>query len=220
MNLFNWSKSPWFMPVLILAALAIGTATYFPALAYINDLRDRLATNQQTLARLNSRIEVGKIAADASHENISPFAGDFLPGTDASLVVAGLQNQLRDLVMKNNVELNSSNTLPVRTDAGVTYVGLHIVLRGEIKDTQRVLHTIETGKPLLFVSRVVMRMDTWAITSNDPGRNGQPALVSELDVFGPMLPEGVAEAERNASSTSTTAGPPPAIRSTPIRGRR
>ncbi len=101
----------------------------------------------------------------------------------------------------------------------MTYLGLHLIVRGEIKDIQQVLHVIETGRPLLFVSRASLRLDSWPITSNDPARNGQPALVAELDVFGAMLPTSVASAAPEAN-TDFPGGSPASPPATPFRARR
>jgi hypothetical protein len=175
-----------------------------------------LNSNRETLARLSRTIAIGQSAISASNQSASPFTADFLSGANESLVVAGLQSRLRDLAIQNMVDLNSSNNLPSRSEGGVTYLGLHIVLRGEIKDVQRVLHVIETGKPLLFVSRAIMRMDSWPIASNVPERNGQPALVAELDVFGAMSPDGLTRAEPEASNDTADA---PVVRPNPLRRR-
>jgi hypothetical protein len=220
MNGFAWIRSHWFAPLAVLAALIILAAGYWPALGMIGDLQARIVSQRETLARLNSEIAVRQAGIGSSDGRVSPFTADFFTGGSESLVVAGLQNRLRDLAIARNVDLNSANNLPSRTEGGVTYLGLHLILRGEIKDIQQVLHVIETGRPLLFVSRASLRLDSWPITSNDPARNGQPALVAELDVFGAMLPTSIASAAPEASSDFPGGSPasPPATLS--FRGRR
>jgi Type II secretion system (T2SS), protein M subtype b len=219
MNWGDWIRSAWLVPALVLAALGLAAASYWPALAVINDREERLAAAKETLTRLDSQIAVGQSVIDAAAKGGSPLAGDFLSGANESLVVAGLQSRLREMAIRNNVELNSSNSLPSRVEDEVTYLGLHVVMRGEIKDVQHVLHGIETGRPILFVSRAGLRMDTWPIQSSDPERNGQPALVAELDVFGAMLPDG-AEAPPPVAGDRTSPGSANAAPRTAPRGRR
>lgn len=220
MSSFAWIRSGWFLRLAVVAVLILLAAGYWPALGMIGDLQARIASQRETLARLNSEIAVRQAGIGAPDGSNSPFIADFLAGGSESLVVAGLQNRLRDLAIAHNVDLNSANNLPSRTEGSVTYLGLHLIVRGEIKDIQQVLHVIETGQPLLFVSRASLRLDSWPITSNDPARNGQPALVAELDVFGAMLPTAVASAAPEASTDFPGGSPvsPPATPS--FRGRR
>jgi hypothetical protein len=220
MNRLSWISSAWGVRVLIIAVLLLGAASYLPALAVIRDLEARLTSSREMLARLNSEIAVGRSGISESDHSVSPFAADFLPGGNESLVVANLQSRLRDLAIQNNVDLNSANNLPSRTEGSVNYLGLHIVVRGEIKDIQRVLHVIETGRPLLFVSRAAMRMDSWPITSNDPERNGRPALVAEMDVFAAMLPESFTAAGPEMQNDAAAGRPVNASGPSTLRGRR
>lgn len=220
MSSFAWIRSGWFPPLAILAALLMLAGGYWPALGMIGDLQARIATQRETLARLNREILIRQAGIGSPDGRASPFTADFLAGGSESLVVAGLQNRLRELAIAHNVDLNSANNLPLRTESGVTYLGLHLIIRGEIKDIQQVLHVIETGRPLLFVSRAGLRLDSWPITSNDPARNGQPALVAELDVFGAMLPTAAASASPEAG-TDFPGGSPASPPATPsFRGRR
>jgi hypothetical protein len=220
MNGFAWIRSDWFAPLAVLAALILLAGGYWPALGMIGDLQARIASQRETLARLNSEIAVRQAGIGSSDGRASPFTADFLAGGSESLVVAGLQNRLRDLAIAHNVDLNSANNLPLRTESGVTYLGLHLIVRGEIKDIQQVLHVIETGRPLLFVSRANLRLDSWPITSNDPARNGQPALVAELDVFGAMLPTSIASENAEASTDFPGGSPASAPAAPSFRGRR
>lgn len=221
MNSFGWLRSGWFLRLAAVGALVLLAAGYWPALAVIGDLQARVASQQETLVRLNGEIAVRQAGIGVSDGNPSPFIGDFLTGGSESLVVAGLQNRLRDLAIAHNVDLNSANNLPSRTEGGVTYLGLHLIVRGEIRDIQSVLHVIETGRPLLFISRASLRIDSWPITSTDPARNGQPALVAELDVFGAMLPVAVASAPPEADTPFASGRPAmPPLGTNSLRGRR
>ena len=172
-----------FLALLLPAALVTGV--YLSVTGLLADADRTLSSRIETLARLRNNIDAGQRALNSPvTDPLVEFAGDFLSGSQESIVVAELQNRLRGLAIGNKVELNSAHALPSRSIGAVSYLGLRMVLRGRVPDIQRVLHTIETGVPLLFVERIGMRIDTWPMKSTEPAVDGAPALVVEMDIFG------------------------------------
>ena len=140
-----------------------------------DDIEARLASQRETLARMEaataqSRRALAAMPADAR----ASLADDFLAGAQDSIVVAGLQNRLRDLAIANAVDLDSANTLPARSAGASTYLGLRLMLRGQLRDIQSVLHAIEAGTPLLFIERVALRVDSWSGRGSER-RSSSPA---------------------------------------------
>ena len=175
------------LTILVLAPLAVAFGVLLPARQTLVDLEAELLTQRTTAARLQAVIAHGKVAVSRP---ISPEAGayvaDYLTGAQDPVIVAELQNRLRAMAIGYGVELASANALPTKTVDAHSYLGLRAVFRGHLKDIQRTLHTIETTSPLLFVERVVMRLDVRPLDNGDP--NGPPALMAELDVYGVRAP--------------------------------
>lgn len=181
-------------PVLAVAAFAAGRS-------YLADLDSQIEAQVESATRLQQAAAAARAslaALDAQGSQIS--SSYFLAGTDVPLIAADLQNRLRALAQANNIEMNSAYVLPVKTSGANQYIGVRVLLRGEIADVQRVLHVVETGAPLLFVERATLRIDTWPLNSTDPTRSGAPALVAELDIFGARLPDASVKTPPRASA--------------------
>lgn len=179
--------------------LAIGA--FVAGRSYLAELDGQIRTQIETAARLQQAAATARASlAGLDLPESQTSSSDFLAGTDVPLIAADLQNRLRALAQANNIEMNSAYVLPVRTTGANQYIGVRVLLRGEIADVQRVLHVVETGAPLLFVERATLRVDTWPLNSNDPTRSGVPALVAELDIFGARLPDAGARQPSRASA--------------------
>jgi hypothetical protein len=191
---------------------AFVTFVLLPARTLLVDRSSELERQLERTARLQGIAELGRQAIDGARtEDSSKLIADFLTGNQDSIIVAELQSRLRALALASNVELNSANALPARTLDGLTYLGLRAVLRGQLEDIQRVLHSTEAGTPLLFVQRANLRVDTWPIKSADPSLDGAPAIVAELDIYGAKLPLGLTSAAEAATSTSVMPAVPLAL---------
>jgi hypothetical protein len=170
------------------------------------NLELEVVARSETLTRMQNSINAGDKSGESQHSTlVTSTTGTFLAGTQDPVIVADLQNRVRGLALANDVDLNSSNLLPARTVDNVSYVGLRVIVRGQLRDIQRVLHTIETSSPLLFVERLVLRIDTWPIKSADPNNDGAAALVAEVDIFGAKLPD--LGSSTNASAAAKLAAP-------------
>jgi Type II secretion system (T2SS), protein M subtype b len=181
--------------LLVLAVVPAGLAIAGIAFARstVVELEQELRSRLETRAQLRAVVEQSREAlAAAPSENATALLDDFLSGTQDPIVVAELQNRLRALAISHNVELNSANALASRDNGNISYLALRIILRGQLRDIQSVLHAIETGSPLLFVDRIAMRVDNWPIKSADPNQDGAPALIIEMDIAGAKLPTAIA----------------------------
>lgn len=128
------------------------------------------------------------LSASPDNADETTFSGNFLAGTEDTLVVAELQTKLRSLAVSHKTQLNSARTLPAKTVDGLTYIGLKLELRGDLRDIQQIIHGIETSEPFLFVEKLTLR------PSNQPGFGRPPTsqnaaqLLAELDIFGAKWP--------------------------------
>lgn len=174
--------------VVTLALLGVIAGGWFARVS-IAEAEASLTNRRATIARLQAAAEESRaVLAAPQADRTAALAGDFLAGAQDPIIVAELQNRVRTLALASQVEFNSANALPPRTAEGIGYLGLRVQLRGQLRDIQAVLHAIETGTPLLFVERAALRVDSWPMKSSDAARDGRPALIADVDVFGARLP--------------------------------
>ena len=119
---------------------------------------------------------------------IAKYLGDFLPGSEAALMMADLQTRLRTLVIARNSELSSAQVLPLRSIDGLTYLGVRIQLRGHLRDVHAIVHTIETAMPFLFIERVQLRLEDLRIVPAGSSQTAVPRLLADIDAFGAKWP--------------------------------
>ena len=191
---------------MLLAPFACVALVFHWANSMIDGRDFQISSRTEILSRLQTGIKMAHEANEpVSTATLAQWSTDFLVGNQDSVIVAELQNRLRALALANNVELNSSNILPPRPSGKLNYIGLRAIMRGQLHDIQKIMHAIEAPAPLLFVERLVIRVDTWPIKSADPTIDGAAAIIAEIDMFGAKQPESLA-----ASALSTSVSEKPA----------
>jgi hypothetical protein len=184
----NWRNAGLTAALVLSPVLAI--TALVAARGHLADLESQIGAQLEAATRLEQAAAAARTSlATLETQGSQISSSDFLAGTDVPLIAAELQNRLRTLAQDNNIEMNSAYVLPVKASGANQYIGVRVLLRGEIADMQRVLHVVETGAPLLFVERATLRIDSWPLNSADPTQSGAPALVAELDIFGARLPD-------------------------------
>ncbi len=199
---------------LLLLSLAAVVGSLSLVRSHVQNLSDEADSSRNTVTRLADAIKAISARASAGYtKQFDRLAADYLSGPQAPVILAALQNQLRTLALTRGVELNSANNLPARNEQHLEYLGLRVAFRGRLQEIQAILHEIETARPFLFVERAVLRVDSWPLKSADSGRNGAPAVIAELDVYGVRLPEPPATTagDPSRSSRDGEAGPLPLI---------
>ena len=64
---------------------------------------------------------------------------------------------MAELARQNGMSLRSMQVLPPKRDGDLTAIGLEVSLRGEITGLQKLLYTVETGAPVLFVEALSVK---------------------------------------------------------------
>ncbi len=156
----------------------------WPVLAQHQQLEDEIATGRDQLGRFQSAAQAEREAAKTvSSQPVSQdiFLGQ---GNDAALSAA-LQSRLVEIAAAQNVRLLSSSQLPARDEHGLRISGVRIELRTPIDGVQRILHAIESSRPILFVEVADLRAD--GVPAPD-GQPSEPLLGTTLDVYGVAAP--------------------------------
>jgi hypothetical protein len=177
-----------------LMLLAIGVVSWWGVLSpwWNWHVRNEEAIEEHThiLRRLDAQIELkNSRSVSLKSANVATFARNFLAGSNDAVVLAELQTKLRSLVLSHKVEFNSALALPPVTEGGITYLGLKLQLRGELKDIHQIVYSIETQSPFLFIERAHVRPSEQRLIVRKGRESGAVARLSaELDVYGAKWP--------------------------------
>jgi general secretion pathway protein M len=186
-------RGSWQSRGLALALLAAGI--WVCGGLIVRPLWQTIAANEQSLqteATLLGRLKDVAAFADQLGAQTAPgetlrFKADFLEGEQEAIMAADLQTRLRGIIVGQNSELMSARALPSRVVGSLTVLGLKLQIRGPIADIQQILHTIETGTPLLWVGYAQLGLEL----RRSPG-SGMPLqsrnMTAELDVYGAKWP--------------------------------
>lgn len=172
--------------LLALAVLALYSFVVGPLLTSYADSRRQVAESRATLAHYQ---EIGRDIPelrkqlDALHRQGATGAG-YLDGQNETLAAAALQERLKSAVVQTGGRLNSTQVL-TSTEKGQTR---RVVVRGRmqvnIAALQRVLYTLESGSPYLFIDNLDVRPMVGPRSQETP--DSDAPLDVNFDVYGYM----------------------------------
>ncbi len=81
----------------------------------------------------------------------------YLETSSPTLAATELQQRIKSIVEGNGGQLTSTQILPVTQDSGFTRVAIRAQMQGGTEVLQKVLHGLETARPLLFVDNLTIR---------------------------------------------------------------
>jgi hypothetical protein len=176
--------------LLLLAALVSATCgVILPVGSWYSENQERISDILAALPRLRAVAEYeGAPDVVSDKAAITTYRADFLPGSEDALIMADLQTRLRGLVIARNSELSSAQVLPPRTIDGLTYLGVRIQLRGQLRDVHAIVHSIETATSFLFIERTQLRLEDLRIAPAGASQTAAPRLLADIDVFGAKWP--------------------------------
>jgi hypothetical protein len=110
--------------------------------------------------------------------------GEFLPDQPPAMLTADLQAKTGALAVAHNVQIHSTQNLPLRTSGNLREAGIGLALQATQSDLRDFLIDIERMQPFLFVDRLV-------ISSFDMGTanaTAPPLVTAEIDLYGVIRP--------------------------------
>lgn len=139
------------------ALLAVAAAPFLVASGLQGDIEGRreLLTVLERRAGDRDRLksESERLAASGNR------AQALLDGDTYGIASANLQKLLVDTVQAAGLSLRSIQALDPAADGDLTVVAVRLVCRGGIDGLRTLLHTLETGEPLLFVDELLVKQD-------------------------------------------------------------
>lgn len=138
--------------VAVLTFVSIGIALHI-----VERLRDGFAAVEDNRRRTGIFQATIAAAEKVLHREVSePSEDTFFVGASDAVIKASVQSWLQSQTMDRGVELNSVSDLPNKKVGNTNLVGLRASLFGSYENIQSVLLAIESNKPPIFITKVVM----------------------------------------------------------------
>ncbi len=147
-----------------------------------------------TIDELDGRLQILQRTVSSSddlrtrHEQLKrSLAGNrhYLQGSSEALAAANLQSTVKQQASAKQMEVLSTQILPSSEEAGFTRVALKVRMRGTLEDTVRLIHSLETGQPYLFLDNVTIR----SLSRRRTVSVAAQMLNVDFDLIGYMLPQ-------------------------------
>jgi len=144
--------------LLLLVVLAAGLVILGPPFALyqaqantINDSKRELATYRRLVG---SKRELERRLAGLSRR--SAASKYYVQGSTPALATANIQKYLKSIVTRNGAEVISTQIIAAQSDADGNQVSLRVHMRADIDSAMAILHSVESGRPMLFVDDLAM----------------------------------------------------------------
>jgi general secretion pathway protein M len=174
-------RCPLALGVLAVGVLLVLGALVLPWLQRRDYYDDAIAQRSRQLQRYQAviaRLPALEERLKTVHANREMDAY-YLSATSPSQGGIALQRSIEDMISKAGGTLTSIQILPVEEQETVDRIGVRLRFSGATEALQRLLFAVETGKPLLFVERMDVRVIRRSVL---PRGGGRPALHSDLNV--------------------------------------
>jgi general secretion pathway protein M len=139
--------------LLLLAVLAAASVIFGPPLALyyaqasnIEDGKQELATYRRLVSR---KAELEQQLAGLSRR--SAASKYYVQGATPALASANIQKYLNTIATRNGAEVISTQIVTAQSDAVDSEVSLRVHMRADIEAAMAILHSVESGRPMLFV---------------------------------------------------------------------
>jgi hypothetical protein len=168
------------------AAIAIVWTTVIEPIAAAFAERDaEIATRRALLARYIAVARQDEaLRASMSEARAQVDRGELLSDQPPAMLAADLQAKIGVLAQAHNVQIHSTQNLPVRTSGPLREAGIGFAMQATQADLRDLLIEIDRMQPFLFVDRLVISsFDTGAAEATAP-----PLIAAEIDLYGVIKP--------------------------------
>jgi len=139
--------------LLLLTVLVTGLVIFGPPLVLYRAQATTIDDGMSELARyqrlVGSKDELEQRLAGLSRR--SATSKYYVQGATPALASANIQKYLNNIVTRNGAEVISTQIVTAQGDAADNLVSLRVHMRADINSAMTILHSIESGRPMLFV---------------------------------------------------------------------
>jgi len=155
---------------------------------HLEDLQNRLQRLNGLLAtQADLEATLQRVSQDSSTDAY------YLPEESPALAAATLQQRVRQAVESNGGNLVSTQALPVVMEDGFARVGIRVQMIGDTDAVQKMLHALESARPLLFTDALQIRAQPVRRRQTATGMDElEMQLVTQFELTGYM--PGVSDA--------------------------
>ncbi len=156
MTLTRWQHALLSLIILFGMMMLILLACVKPSVSYYQALQTELNTKQERLQRYR--------AVAAQQDELIPFYQQqlnspqdqqyFLKQVTPSLAAAKLQEKIKSLLALHQGQLISTQAVPVQKEEILTPVMIRINMKSDIEALLKILHSLESTKPLAFIDNL------------------------------------------------------------------
>ncbi|MFQ5534656.1 MAG: type II secretion system protein GspM [Sphingomonadales bacterium] len=145
----------------------------------LSDMRHRLTQYTRIAAQ---RPQLAEQLDDlAKHP---PSSRDFLTGNGDAIVAANLQRLVTQIIRRSRGRLISTQVLKPSSEEGLRKIALSVQFEGDIRSLQQILFAIESGKPVMFIEMMDIRLNPAGSQQGRQSNIGPSVLRARLDLYG------------------------------------
>ena len=152
-------------------------------IANYQSYRTVIEQNQERLQRLTG-ILASEQALETELQEVKKdkaMAAYYIDKPSPTLAATDLQQQIKTIVETHGGELQSTQILPTSQESGLTRVAIRVQMNGDSEVLQKVLHALESSRPLLFVDNLVV--NAREIRRREPGKREITTSVQMMTTF-------------------------------------
>jgi general secretion pathway protein M len=173
------NRAAGLLPVaLLLAAVALMGLVAVAPFIRLSALEQTIAENQESLLKLRGQItREGELRKENS--DLAALGQDsslLLEGEKTGIAGANLQRLMNALVLEHGGTASSFQILPPKEDGNLVRIPMSLSISVGIDGLRDILHSIETGSPLIFIDDIIVR------SAQDDFRAPDPHYLGPLDV--------------------------------------
>jgi general secretion pathway protein M len=170
--------------LLLLSIVAVAAAVAIPALllhrhydSALAELTDRLQRFRRVAAQ---QPEWARLLEDLKSRDATRFT---LKNQATNLAAAELQDKVREAIESNGGRIVTIQTPPPREEGVFRQVGVNVQLFANTSNLQKILFTIESQVPHLFVDNVSMRATAFRGFRPNPGVEPEVSVQADVSAF-------------------------------------
>jgi general secretion pathway protein M len=160
--------------VLLVATIAIAATPF----THVTALESAIAEKQSLLPQLRAKVAYeDKLRKE--HADLAALGQDkslLLEGDKTGVAGANLQSLITSLVSANGGSASSIQILPPKEDGNLMQISVSVSINVGTDGLRDIIHTLETGTPLIFIDDVTVR------AIHDDFRPPEPHYIGPLDV--------------------------------------
>lgn len=178
--------------VTLVLLLVMGGVAAAPLLQ-ASRVTDKTEANRKLLRQLIARTTTEASLRRDNEDLVASgqSASLLLEGETTGIAGANLQKLLNDIVLENRGEATSFQILRATEDSELVHIGLNLVINTNIDGLRAIVHTIETGTPLIFIENMEIKGAQSEFVAPEPEFIGPIEVTLQVGAF--AVKKGTAE---------------------------